>query len=139
MTLDISEAIALAKDLLQTSTEFRPHDPTLAAEFSSRAFEICDDLGIDPALIDVQPDDLVDDVSSEDTGSPLVETAPVDLDEEDVQQTSQQLRDLLQQQALVLQNVRNAEAAPPRPKTENRFFRLFSRPLEGNVNGLQSA
>lgn len=47
MSLDVSDAIALAKDLLKTGIEFRPHDPEMAEEFMGRALQICDDLGID--------------------------------------------------------------------------------------------
>jgi hypothetical protein len=47
MSLDLSDAIALAKDLLKTGIEFRPHDPEMAEEFMGRALQICDDLGID--------------------------------------------------------------------------------------------
>jgi hypothetical protein len=51
MSLDVSDAIALATDLLQTSDDFRPHDPEMAVELSNRAYQICDDLGLDPKLI----------------------------------------------------------------------------------------
>ncbi|MGI9500162.1 MAG: hypothetical protein ACR2P3_09000 [Geminicoccaceae bacterium] len=141
MTLDVSEAIALAKDLLQTSGDFRPYDPALAAEFSDRAYEICDDLGIDRSLIGEAVADLVvepavepvdDDVSS----SP---NATVEF-EDDVEQTSQQLRSLLQQQADVLKNVRETEAQPkPKTKKRSRSFRLFGRSADSGIGRLQTA
>lgn len=140
MTLDISEAIALAKDLFETSDDFRRHDPVLAEEFSSRAFEICNDLGIDPAEIGAKPAELQDEAGDGDTESPLLEATPVEREVDDVSETSQQLRDLLQQQAQVLQNARNdAEMSSP-PKAERRLFgRLFSRTLDDETGGLQSA
>lgn len=139
MALDVSEAIALAKDLLQTSGDFRPHDSTLAEEFSNRAYEICDDLGIDRALIGEAPAEPIDDVDQDDTSSALIETTPAELDDDEARQTSQQLRDLLQQQARVLQNAREAEAAPERPKAKKRSFRLFGRPAVQGIGELQSA
>ena len=60
MSLDVSDAVALAKDLLKTSGDFQVHDPEMAAEFSNRAYEICDDLGIDRALLGESPVDFVD-------------------------------------------------------------------------------
>ena len=141
MTLDISEAIALAKDLFETSSDFRPHDPVLAEEFSSRAYEICNDLGIDPAEIGATPADLQGEAGDGDSESPLVEAAPVAREVEDISETSDQLRNLLQQQAQVLQNARDAERLPqPKAKAERRLFGgLFSRQLDDNTGGLQSA
>lgn len=120
MTLDLSDAIELARDLLQTSGDFHSHDPELAAEFSDRAYEICDDLGIDPDLLGDPPVEPADD----DTGNALVETAAIDDDDDDARQTGEQLRDLLQQQARVLNTIREAESEPA-PKTRKRIFRLF--------------
>jgi hypothetical protein len=76
MSLDVSDAIALAKDLLKTGIEFRPHDPEMAEEFMGRALQICDDLGIDRKQI-------LEDHSREDTKdivgtSPFGGGAPVD-------------------------------------------------------------
>ncbi|MGI9486344.1 MAG: hypothetical protein ACR2RF_10800 [Geminicoccaceae bacterium] len=145
MTLDISEAIALAKDLLETSSDFRPHDPEMADQFSSRAFEICDDLGIDPALIGVQlqPNDLQDDgsndVDDDDTESAIVEMTSAETVDDEARQTSDELRDLLQQQALVLQNARQTHDLEP-PKAARRSFRLFGRSDNRSVGRLlQSA
>ncbi len=144
MALDVSEAIELAKDLLATGNDFRPHDPAMAAEFSSRAFEICDDLGIDRALIGAQPDDVVDDTGDDDNGAATVEMAPTveltpaeDVDEE-ARETSDQLRDLLQQQARVLQSARQT-ASLEAPKAAKRSFRLFGRGTAPGFGKLQSA
>ena len=126
MTLDISEAIALAKDLLEASSDFRPHDPAMADEFSSRAFEICDDLGIDPALIGVEPTDLQDDGDDDEAETAVVELTTADAVDDEARQTSDELRDLLQQQALVLQNARQTHDLEPQ-KTAKRTFRLFGR------------
>lgn len=138
MTLDISEAIALAKDLLETSGDFRPHDPVLADEFSNRALEICDDLGIDPALIGVQPADLQDDAGDGDVSTDVVEMTPTEAADEEARQTSDQLRDLLQQQARVLQNARQTESLEA-PKAAKRSFRLFGRWDNQGFGKLQSA
>ncbi|MEM9624717.1 MAG: hypothetical protein AAGA21_00680 [Pseudomonadota bacterium] len=146
MTLDISEAIALAKDLFKTSGDFRPHDPVLAEEFSSRAYEICNDLGIDPVEIGANPAELQDEPVEGDSESPFVETValarqakPVAHEVDDINETNDQLRNLLQQQAQVLQNARDAETLPP-PKAERRLFGgLFSRQLDDDTGGLQSA
>ncbi len=138
MTLDVSEAIALAKDLLETSSDFRPHDPDLADQFSSRAFEICNELGIDSALIGLQPTALQEEVSDDDTEIALVDMAPTDAVDEDAKQTSDELRDLLQQQAQVLENARQAEKIEV-PKPVKRSFGLFSRAFGKGIGGLQSA
>ncbi|MEZ5933820.1 MAG: hypothetical protein R3F54_18095 [Alphaproteobacteria bacterium] len=142
MSLDVSDAIALAKDLLKTSSEYRPHDPAMAAEFSSRAFEICDDLGIDRALIGDVAEPLVDQVTTtDDTDNGSVAMAaltPAKAGDDEARQTSQQLRDLLQQQARVLETMREAEAAP-QPKERRRSFRLFGRPAGSGFGTLQSA
>ncbi len=137
MVLDVSEAIALAKDLLETSTDFRPHDPIMAEEFSNRAFEICDDLGIDRALIGEQPADLVEDAGDDDNGAAVFEMSPVEAADEEAKQTSDQLRSLLQQQARVLQNARQTEDLEP-PKAK-RSFRLFGRSDDQGFGRLQSA
>ncbi len=138
MTLDVSEAIALAKDLLETSSDYRPHDPIMAEEFSNRAFEICDDLGIDRALVGEQPADLVDDAGDDDNGAGIVEMTPIEAADEEARQTSDQLRDLLQQQARVLQNVRQTENLEP-PRPAKRSFRLFGRSENQGFGRLQSA
>ena len=141
MALDVSEAIALAKDLMKTSGDFRPHDPALAEQFSSRAYEICDDLGIDRAVIGECVAEPIEDADEGDGGSDsaIIETPPAVLDDEDARQTSQQLRDLLQQQARVLQNARETEAALAQPKAKKRAFRLFGRPAVQGIGELQSA
>jgi len=47
MTLDVSDAKQLVRDFLQMSDDYRVHDPALSSELSSKAHEICRDLGID--------------------------------------------------------------------------------------------
>jgi hypothetical protein len=141
MSLDVSDAIALAKDLLKTSSDYRPHDPAIAAEFSRRAFEICDDLGIDYALVGAAPTPRVDgSVKASDggSGSVALTSAPAAIIEDEARQTSQQLRDLLQQQARVLETMREGEAAPA-PKERRRGFRLFGRASLQGFGTLQSA
>lgn len=183
MSLDVSDAIALAKDLLKTGIDFRPHDPDMAEEFMSRALQICDDLGIDRALIvenqslldqdfgpagddpreptraypraapmdddalvlDSQPliaeplSDLDDDLVLGDDRSTLL-ADPMDQDaiDEDTKQTSRQLRDLLQQQARVLENSRDLHAQDE-PPAKRRGFKLFGRSNDQPFAALQSA
>lgn len=52
--LDVIEraTFELAMDLLRTRDRYYPHDPKLAAAFSSKAYEICKDLDIDCALVE---------------------------------------------------------------------------------------
>lgn len=148
MSLDLSDAIALAKDLLKTSSEFRPHDPDMAAEFASRAFEICDDLGIDRALVGEPSKTYAHaaaDVASSSAAASLMPTpeaptspTPAELADEDARQTSQQLRDLLQQQARVLETMRETDAGPE-PKEKKRGFGLFGRQSGSGFGTLQSA
>ncbi|MGI9508826.1 MAG: hypothetical protein ACR2QJ_05705 [Geminicoccaceae bacterium] len=136
MTLDVSEAIALAKDLLQTSHDFEPHDPTLAVAFSERAHEICEDLGIDISLLgEPQTAAVIEPVEKKASGVPTAK-AVVTFDDEETKQTSDQLRHLLQQQAEVLKSAREPEAAP---KAKKRSFRLFSRSGNGGLGQLQTA
>ncbi len=78
MSLDVSDAIALAKDLLKTGIEFRPHDPEMAEEFMGRALQICDDLGIDRKQI--LEDHSLNDVAEMTGNSPLETGVPVDTD-----------------------------------------------------------
>jgi hypothetical protein len=137
MALDISEAVALAKDLLRTSDEFRPHDPALSAQFSHRAYEICDDLGIDHAMIGEIASDVPDNHADDDPGSAVAEVASTGIDD-DAGQTSEQLRDLLLQQARVLQNVREEESAP-KQKPKKRSFRLFGKLSDDGLGQFQSA
>ncbi len=47
MTLDVSGAEQLVREFLQMSDDYRAHDPALSSELSSKAYEICHDLGID--------------------------------------------------------------------------------------------
>ena len=148
MSLDVSDAIALAKDLLQASSDFQAHDPDLAAEFAGRAFEICDDFGIDRALIGDNPsNDAVDQLLESETETASVPATPVtgpaeampsDLDD-DARQTSDQLSALLQQQARVLRNARDNEAAVERPKAAKRSFWRFGRSAHQPFGTLQSA
>jgi len=142
MSLDLSDAITLAKDLLKTSDDFLAHDPDLAVQFSDRAFEICDDLGIDRALIgDQSLPDLIEDPLEDDQSAPEADPTPVetsDLPNEETQQASDQLRDLLRQQARVLQNVHETENTPE-PKAKKRSFRLFGRSVDEDMGALQSA
>ncbi len=58
-------AFELAKDLLRTRDQYHPHDPELAAAFSSRAYEICADFDIDCALIESMLDNQQDESSAE--------------------------------------------------------------------------
>lgn len=139
MSMDISEAIALAKDLLRTSSDFHAHDPEMAAQFAGRAYEICDDLGIDRAELgepapSLEPVVLVeaDDIEDEDD-----DDEPAD-DDEESDEISLQLRHLLQQQAQVLRDMEESEAAPP-PKAKKRSFRLFGRDEDEETRELQSA
>ncbi len=128
MSLDVSEAIALAKDLLQTSSDFQRHDPDLAAEFSHRAYEICDDLGIDHALVAPagEPEGGDPGLEVREPSSKSVVTSRRDLDEDDARETSEQLRSLLQQQAQVIRDIQQPDPAPVR-KTRRPSFRLFAR------------
>ena len=146
MSLDLSDAIALAKDLLKTSSDFVAHDPVLAAQFSERAYEICDDLGIDREMIGetnepAQPmQDLIDEIDDdEDTlQDDDIDPLPVDLIEEETLQANDQLRDILQQQARILQSVRDTEHATE-TKAKKRGFKLFGRTADEDVGALQSA
>jgi len=167
MALDVSEAIALAKDLLKTSCDFQSHDPEMAADFSSRAFEICDDLGIDRSLVGEpplarpsadhreRPTEQVDSRADEDGVSPTndlsatelstddltqTELTPAEIAKEEARQTNDQLHSLLQQQARVLQHVRDAEATPE-PKVKKRGFWPFRRSSTdyGDIGAMQSA
>ncbi|MGI9420883.1 MAG: hypothetical protein ACR2RA_23920 [Geminicoccaceae bacterium] len=148
MSLDVSDAIELARDLLQTSSDFQAHDPDLAAEFAGRAFEICDDFGIDRALIgDSATIDAVDQPLEGETETVSVPATPVtdsaevmpgDLDD-DARQTSDQLSALLQQQARVLRNARENGAAIERPKAAKRSFWRFGRSAQQPFGALQSA
>lgn len=140
MSLDVSDAIALAKDLLKTSGEFRTHDRELAEQFAGRAFEICDDLGIDRNLIDDGTAHIVDEPADEDgTASAVVEMTSAEVIDEETQESNRQLRDLLQQQARVLQNVRETDDREA-PKAQSRSpFRLFGRADDRPFAGLQSA
>lgn len=76
MSLDVSDAIALAKDLLKTGIEFRPHDPEMAEEFMGRALQICDDLGIDRKQI--LEDHSLSDVDETGGTPPFDRGVPVD-------------------------------------------------------------
>lgn len=146
MSMDISEAIALAKDLLRTSSDFHAHDPEMAAQFAGRAYEICDDLGIDRAEIGEPAQSLetvllVDEEEAEDDDDD--DDDPVDHpadDDDDSEEISQQLRHLLQQQAQVLRDMEESEAAPP-PKAKKRSFKLFGRSQDQDeeTRELQSA
>lgn len=145
MSLDVSDAITLAKDLLQTSDDFRPHDPEMAAEFSNRAYQICDDLGIDPKLIgpgrpplDEPKLDLIDEMVETPRSKPPTGPTQAELADEEARQTSQQLRALLQQQARVLENVRDTKATSE-PQSKRRGFRLFGRSNDQPFGALQSA
>lgn len=156
MSLDLSDAIALAKDLLKTSGDFVAHDPVLAAQFSERAYEICDDLGIDREMLGqavqpveavqpVQPmQDLIDEIAHEEDvfASEDLSPSPVDLAddiEEETKQASDQLRDLLRQQARVLQSVRDDDDRTE-TKTKKRGFKLFGRTTDDeDLGALQSA
>ncbi len=150
MSLDLSDAIALAKDLLKTSGDFVAHDPVLAAQFSERAYEICDDLGIDRAMLGqavqpVQPmQNLIDDIADEEDIllDEDLTPSPADLAdqiEEETRETSDQLRDLLQQQARVLQSVRDTDDVTA-TKAKKRGFKLFGRTTdEEDLGALQSA
>ncbi|MEM7043261.1 MAG: hypothetical protein AAF543_10675 [Pseudomonadota bacterium] len=142
MSIDVSEAIDLAKDLLKTSNDFRAHDKELSDQFAGRAFEICDDLGIDRALIGELTTSAKDEPPADDEGEDTVvemtPMTPAQTIEEDTRQTSQQLRDLLQQQARVLQNARDMPSAE-RPKAARRSFSLFGRSNHQIFGGVQSA
>ena len=147
MSLDLSDAIALAKDLLKTSGDFVAHDPVLAAQFSERAYEICDDLGIDRAMLGqaVQPmQNLIDEIADEEDILLDEDLAPSPADladqiEEETRETSDQLRDLLQQQARVLQSVRDTDDVTA-TKAKKRGFKLFGRTTdEEDLGALQSA
>ena len=154
MSLDLSDAVALAKDLMKTSGDFVAHDPALAAQFSERAFEICDDLGIDRKVLGqmsegVQPEPdlpmqaLIDDIADDDDPLMDYDPAPADTDltdrvEEEAKQASDQLRDILQQQARVLQSVRDAEDVTE-TKAKKRGFKLFGRTADEDLDALQSA
>ncbi|MDH3661264.1 MAG: hypothetical protein OEU92_14760 [Alphaproteobacteria bacterium] len=143
MAIDVSEAIALAKDLLKTSGDFHPHDPVLAERFSHRAYEICDDLGIDRDLIGERVVEPIEDADNDDGNSAIVETPPASpraiSDDEEARQTSQQLSDLLEQQANVLKNARETEAVLKPAKGKKRSFRLFGRSAVPGIGALQSA
>ena len=139
MSLDVSEAIELARDLLKTSHDFRAHDAELAQQFAGRAFEICDDLGIDRALIGEPSASAVDEPAAEDdAGDTVIDLTPAEAIEEDARQTSQQLRDLLQQQARVLKNAREMPSIEE-PKATKRSFSLFGRSSHQIFGGMQSA
>ena len=161
MALDVSEAVALAKDLLKTSYDFRSHDPDMADEFSNRAFEICDDLGIDRSLIEeqqpaVQPTINSLDVPAEQNANAATEddvspdmwehaqesATPASLTPaEEASQANDQLHSLLQQQARVLQQVREHDPTTPEPKAKKRGFWPFRRPSGDydDLGALQSA
>jgi len=170
MGLDVSDAIALAKDLLQTSNDYRQHDPGLASAFSERAFEICNDLGIDHSLIGAAGEQAspVDDAPvSETSPSPAVSlsadptdvssmpiTGRVDdranmsdddvstealvIDDDELEETSLQLRNLLQQQARVMQTMQEPEPVVIQ-KPKRSAFRLFGRSADQRLGALQSA
>ena len=149
MSLDNSAAVALVKDLLKTSSEFRAHNLDLAEQFAGRALEICDDLGIDRHQFGEMPVTAIDKPTltsiepPADQGPPenpvvRMSPAPQESIDEETRQSSQQLRDLLQQQARVLQNARQAENLET-PKAAKRSFRLFGRASEPIFGRLQSA
>lgn len=155
MSTDISGAIELAKDLLRTSSEFKAHDPVMAAQFAGRAYELCDDLGIDHAVItdgtesaevatmqlgEPEPAIYAGETDEEAAGEEEAggkEEADPDEEGDESLETNLQLRSLLRQQARVLKEIEEAEAAPPE-KSKKRSFRLFGRPSQ-KVRILQSA
>ncbi|MGI9434981.1 MAG: hypothetical protein ACR2Q4_09170 [Geminicoccaceae bacterium] len=51
MSLDLSGAEQLARDFFQMSSDYRAHDPELAAELASKAQEICRDFGIEVDVV----------------------------------------------------------------------------------------
>lgn len=141
MSLDVSEAIELARDLLKTSCDFRVHDRELAEQFAGRAFEICDDLGIDRDLIGESSVRGIDEpADDDDAGTAVVEMSFAEAIEEETQETNQQLRDLLQQQARVLQNVRETESTETK-KPSKWSLKLFGNGRSNNqeFGTLQSA
>ena len=152
MGLDVSDAIALAKDLLKTSTDYRPHDPDLADAFSERAFEICNDLGIDRSLIappqeivepvDIAPATTVNvanlDNAEDDDVIRSYEPSARSADDDDLEETSLQLRNLLQQQARVMQAMQEPEPVVSQ-KPRRSSFRLFGRSAAHGFGELQSA
>ncbi len=139
MSLDVTDAIALARDLLHTSNEFRAHDPDLAAQFAGRAFEICDDLGIDRALIGEASIEACDQPLQEAAETPdPVEVTPHEFGD-DTRQAGEQLRALLQQQARVLQNARGTEAEVEEARARKRSFWRFGRSENTSFGSLQSA
>ena len=150
MGLDVSDAVALAKDLMKSSHDYRQHDPSLSAAFAEQAFEICNDLGLDRSLIempghqassvDITPSVLsAHAVSAEATD----ETAkPLAIGEDEPEETSLQLRNLLRQQAQVMKNIQEPESIveSQKPKRKSPFrFKLFGRSTDQGMAALQSA
>ena len=90
----------LAKDLLRTRDQCQPHDPDLAAAFSSKAHEICRDFGIDCALIESMLDNQCGEISAGAIPRVKAVKSP-DPDAED-ETSDQALHDLLGKQRKVV-------------------------------------
>lgn len=90
----------LAKDLLRTRDRYQPHDPELAAAFSSKAYEICRDFDIDCALIESTLDSQQGEVSAGSIArSNAVETSDPNAEDET---SDQALQDILGKQREVV-------------------------------------
>ena len=124
----------LAKDLLRTRDRYQPHDPELAAAFSSKAYEICQDFDIDCALIE----SMLDNQNGESPAGSIARVKGVESSDRDAEDeaSAQALRDILGKQREVVGD--QFRETTPEAKNE-QTFRLSRLSMSHWFSRLQSA
>ncbi|MGI9435736.1 MAG: hypothetical protein ACR2Q4_13060 [Geminicoccaceae bacterium] len=139
MNLDKLDAIEratfeLAKDLLRTRDRYHPHDPELAAAFSSKVYEICQDFDIDFTLIESMLDSQRGEIPAESiAGVKSGELANTDVEDEESDQALYEI--LGKQREVVGERFRKKMPEPQKEPT----FRLSRVSMSQWFSLLQSA